>query len=276
MNIINSILSTIARLCFAPFAALPAWVALVFWSAVLGVLMAIAFRYTSPQKKLKVVVDRIRANMLGMKLFKDDLGVTFRVQVQLFKSIALRLWYSLPPMCAMIVPFVLILTQFAVYYEKRPFGPNEAIVVELRLAPNVWEQSEQLTIHTPDGVRVEARVRDEQTHEVTWRISSGVPTPFTVAWNIGDERVEKTIAVAKSPNRLMPVSTLRPGTEFLDRLLFPAESAFGADSPVRSIEVRHPARSTEIFGFDIPWWLTLLVVSMLFAFISKPFTKVQF
>ncbi len=276
MNIINSILSTIAGLCFAPFTALPAWVALVFWSAVLGVLMAIGFRYTSPQKKLKIVVDRIRANMLGMKLFKDDLGVTFRVQVQLFKSIALRLWYSLPPMLAMIVPFVLILTQFAVWYEKRPFGPNEAIVVELRLAPNVWEQSEQLAIHTPDGVRVEARVRDEQAHEVTWRISPGISTAFTVAWNIGGERIEKTIAVAKSPDRLVPVSTLRPGPDFLDRLLYPAEPAFSADSPVRSIEVRHPARSTEIFGFDIPWWLTLLIVSMLFAFISKPFTKVQF
>ena len=59
MNIINSILSTMAGLCFAPFAVLPAWVALVFWSAVLGVLMAIAFRYTSPQKKLKIVIDII-------------------------------------------------------------------------------------------------------------------------------------------------------------------------------------------------------------------------
>ena len=73
-----------------------------------------------------------------------------------------------------------------------------------------------------------------------------------------------------------PVSPLRPGTGFVDRLLYPVERAFGGDSPVRAIEVRHPTRTTEIFGIDVPWWLTFLIVSMLFAFISKPFTKVQF
>ena len=276
MNIINAILTTIAGVCFAPFAALPAWVALVFWSAVLGVLMAIGFRFTSPQRKLKIVVDRIRANMLGMKLFKDDLGVTFRVQVQLFKSIAMRLLYSLPPMLVMIIPFVLILTQFAVWYEKQPFEPGDAIVVELRLSPRVWNQSENLTLHAPEGVRVEARVRDESAHEVTWRISPQISEPFTVSWNIGGETIEKKIAVAKSRDRLVPVSPLRPGTGFVDRLLYPLERAFDADSPVRAIEVRHPARSTEIFGIDVPWWLTFLIVSMLCAFLSKPFTKVQF
>ncbi|MCH9034521.1 MAG: M81 family metallopeptidase [Planctomycetes bacterium] len=183
---------------------------------------------------------------------------------------------ELPPMLVMIIPFVVILTQFAVWYEKQPFEPGDAIVVELRLSPRVWNQSENLTLHAPEGVRVEARVRDESAHEVTWRISPQISEPFTVSWNIGGETIEKKIAVAKSRDRLVPVSPLRPGTGFVDRLLYPLERAFDADSPVRAIEVRHPARSTEIFGIDVPWWLTFLIVSMLCAFLSKPFTKVQF
>jgi hypothetical protein len=276
MNFVNGLLNPVFSLMFAPFAALPAWVALVFWSVVFGVLMAVAFKYTSPQVRLKRVVDRIRANMLGMKLFKDDLGVTLRIQGRLFAAIGLRLLYSIPPMLVMIVPFVLILTQFARWYEHRPLRPGEPTIVELRLTPASWDRYRDVQVEAPPGVHVAKRVRDGHNHVINWEIrADSVAEPFELTWRLGDLTVRKRVAVAAA-QRLIPVSPLRPGPEFEDRLLYPGESAFAADAPLRGIEVRHPPRKTPIFGGNIPWWGTFLIVSMLAAFASKPFTRVQF
>ncbi len=276
MNVVNGLLNPVFSLMFAPFAALPAWVALVFWSVVFGVLMAVAFKYTSPQQRLRRVVDRIRANMLGMKLFKDDFSVTLRLQGRLFAAIGMRLLYSIPPMLVLIVPFVLILTQFARWYEHRPLRPGEAAIVELRLTPESWSRLSNVQPEVPAGVSVGKRVRDGFNHVINWELRpESVDQPFDLTWKLDDRVVTKRVAVAGKP-RLIPASPLRPGPSFEDRLLYPDESAFPAGAPIRGVEVRLPPRETPIFGINIPWWGTFLIVSMLAAFASKPFTKVQF
>ena len=56
----------------------------------------------------------------------------------------------------------------------------------------------------------------------------------------------------------------------------PGEPGFAGDAPVRSVDIRYPDRSTPIFGFNMPWWGTFFIVSMLAAVIVRPFLKVQF
>jgi hypothetical protein len=45
---------------------------------------------------------------------------------------------------------------------------------------------------------------------------------------------------------------------------------------VRGIDLRYPVRSTPIFGIDVPWWATFIVLCMVTALLVKPFLKVQF
>ena len=59
-------------------------------------------------------------------------------------------------------------------------------------------------------------------------------------------------------------------------MIYPAEPGFGDDSPVQSVDLRYPTRSTPIFGIDIPWWGTIFIVSMFAAICVRPFLKVQF
>ncbi len=282
MNTLNAVLSKLTYLVLAPFATLPAQVALIVISVVAGILAAIAFRYVSNQAALKRVADQVRANMLAMRLFKDDLRSIFRAQLGLFKASGLRLWYSLPPMVVLIIPFVLLLAQLAMWYEFRPAAPGEATLVEVQLTPEAWADP-SLSLVAPDVIADEQAVRNSHDHTVTWRLRPRAAAvgrdPLLLQFVLGGQTVaEKQFAVSDTggTNQLVFVSPLRADTNFWDRLLYPGEPAFGPDSPIQRIAIRYESRTNTLFGLAIPWWLTFFIVSILAALALKPVIKVQF
>ena len=96
MDTLNSLLTTVGDLLLAPFRGRPA-TGLVFWSVITGILMAYVIGKTSNQRALRKAADNVRAQLFAIKLFKEDLVVTFRCQIALLKSTGWRLWHSIPP-----------------------------------------------------------------------------------------------------------------------------------------------------------------------------------
>ncbi|MCG3127839.1 MAG: hypothetical protein CHACPFDD_02711 [Phycisphaerae bacterium] len=280
LDALNAPLFALAGALMAPFERAPAWIALVLWSAVSGGLMTWAFRYTSNQRALRHVSDRIRANMLAIKLFKDELGVTFRCLLALMGNTALRLLHSLPPMIVMIIPFVLILAHLGVWYQHRPLRTGEAAVLELRLTPDAWNARTAVELLSAEGLKAEpARpIPDIERRSYSWRIRPTAPGRHNLRFKIGSQTIEKSVAAAERISDLMPASVLRPGGSFTDRLLYPAERACAPSTGVEEVRIRYidAERSTPILGIHIPWWGTFLIVSILAALAVKPFVGVQF
>ena len=274
MRAINNMMNSLGDLVFALFGSAPPWVALTVLSAVAGLLMMIVFKYTSYQSKLKAVSDRTRADLLAMKLFKDDLSVTFASQWDLLRATGLRLWYSLwPPMAVMIIPFVLGIAQIGIRYECRPLARGDHALVTLRLSEDGYKANADVQIETPDSVEVvtgPVRVPAEAT--IYWEVRVAEDGNHELAWQINNQRILKSLP---ADGGLRPVSPRRPTAGFWDQLLYPLEEPFPAASPVRSIDVELPQRSTPIFGLDIHWLISFFVLSMVFALLLKPFLKVQ-
>jgi hypothetical protein len=274
MRAVNTVMNFLGDLVFAPFGSAPPWVALVVLSAVAGLLLMIVFKYTSYQDKLRAVSDRTRADLLAMKLFKDDLSVTFASQWDLLRATGKRLWYSLwPPMAVMIVPFVLAIAQIGVRYEYRPLALGEDALVTLRLGEEAYQANAAVSLETPGPVEiVTGPVRVPADTTIYWQVRVDESGDHQLAWQINGERIVKTLP---ADGGLRPVSPRRPTRGFWDQLLYPLEKPFPATSPVRSIDVQLPQRSTPILGLDVHWLITFFVLSMVFALVLKPFLKVQ-
>jgi uncharacterized membrane protein (DUF106 family) len=60
---------------FFPFQSLNPFWPLFFISVLTGVLMLLAFRYTSNQKEIKKEKQKIKAHLMEMRIFKDDLVI---------------------------------------------------------------------------------------------------------------------------------------------------------------------------------------------------------
>lgn len=277
MNELNATLRSFTSLMLSPLAGWPPIATLVLLSAALGVVMAVVFRFTSPQARLRRVADLSRAEVLAIKLFKDEPRVMFGALGRLFHYTGLRLWYSLPPVVVMAAPFTLLLTHLAVWYEHRPLALGEPAVVELQLAGPAWTAHRDTSLVAPKPIEIDTEpLRDDQMCTISWRIRSSAPVVGVLQWQLGEQTVSKQIVVANSVETFVPVSVRRPGAGWWDRLLYPGEQAIDVGSLVRGIDINYPRRETLLFGWDVPWWVTLLVVSIVSAIAAGPFLKVQF
>jgi hypothetical protein len=277
MNLVNALLTAAADRVMSPLEALPPVVVLLLLSAVIGILMAFVFRYTSRQQALRRAAEQSRAQVLAIKLFKDDLGTMFRSLSQLLRYTGLRLWYSLPPVLVMMVPFILLLTQLARWYEHYPLSQGDTAVVQLELTEGAWPQSRSVAIQALGPVDIETRpLRDTTEHAVFWRIRADEPGPTTLRWQFGDQQIDKRVAVAADQQAFCPVDVRRPGASWWDRLLHPGEPGLAADSPVCGIVVQYLPRTTPVLGLDLPWWLTFVLVSILAAVLVRPVVGVHF
>ena len=170
MDTLNALLTAAASWLLAPFRDHPA-IGLVFWSVVTGIVMTFAFGKTSNQRALRRAADNIRAQLFAVKLFKDDLVVTFQCQMKLLKSTGVRLLHSIPPMLVMIVPLLFVLTQLAMRYEYRPLLAGEQAVVAMHVKPDAWKASRDIVLDAGNGFVVETEaLRDEKNATIFWRV----------------------------------------------------------------------------------------------------------
>lgn len=278
MDAVNQALTTLADWLLSPFRNWPA-TGLVLWSIVVGIAMTYVFGKTSNQPGLRRAADKIRAQLFGVKLFKEDLVVTFQCQMTLLKWTAMRLWYSVPPMLVMLVPLFLVLSQLAMRYEHRPLVPGERAVVSVRCHHDSWKQlKDELTLQSGERFEVEtAGLRDEKTATLYWRIRATGDQSENMQWKWNDQTITKWLPLTTKVGELEMASPKRPGASLGDRLLCPAEPPVAnAGGPIESIDLQLLRRETPIFGWSIPWWGTFFLVSMVTAFVSGKWLGVQY
>lgn len=255
-----------------PIASLPPWLTLTILSALLGIVLLILFKYTSNQSAIGRVRDRIKSRLLAMKLFKDNIPVVLKCQLQVFTAAIMLLVYSLPPMLVMILPFGLILGQLGVWYQAAPLGVNEHAVVIMQLSETENAPVPTVSLLPSSAYKtVTGPVRVPAKRQVLWTIQATQPGTHPLQFKVGNSEVKKTLSVGSD---FMPVSIKRPSLHIGDIILYPAEKPFDTTSPVHSIEIGYPERTAPLTGSG-SWVITLFVISMLGAFAVKPFFNVK-
>ncbi len=254
-------------------AGLPGWLSITAISAVTGVFLLIVFKHTSNQKAIGCTRDKIKAQLLAMKLFKDFIPVVLKSQVRILVNAFLLLFHSLRPTAVMIIPFSLLLGQLGLWYQARPLKVGEEAVITMQLSgseTDAWPQvildpSSAIQI-TTDGVRVFSK------REIFWKAEALQAGQHQLTFLVDGQPVEKDLAVGEG---FMRVSGKRPGYHIADLFMHPFEKPFDGDSAVQSIQIGYPDRVSKINGTD--WWVFyLFIASMVFALALKPVLKVKF
>lgn len=265
----NSIANLLGRWGLAANAVLPGWLSATLVSIVSGVLFLIVFKYTSNQRAIKRVKDDIKANLLALKLFKDSARVALRAQGSILFAAFRLLLLSLAPTVVMIVPVFLILGQLALWYQARPLRVDEDAVVTLKLNPTDGAVSSHVELGPTSAVEATiGPVHIGTKHEVCWNIRARQSGYHRLVFHVGSQTVDKELAIGDG---FMRVSKLRPARRLLDVLVNPWEKPFDADSPIQSIEIEYPSRSSWTSGRD-SWVIYWFVVSMAAGFcFRRPF-----
>lgn len=244
-----------------------------FWSLVVisllgGVFMVWLFGKVSNQEKIKSTRSRMSAELIGLRLFKDDLRVFFRIQWDILVWTLRYFKYSLIPMAIIMVPVITILTQLNLHYAARPLEVGEQTLVKVKLNDkDLLSRNPEITLNAGDGLVVETQgIRIPETGEIAWRVRGATPGKYDMEVGIGDEKVSKQLSVG---GRREGVSTLRSGEGWLTNYLYPGEPPIPGQSAVKSIEVMYPELDISIFGWSMNWLILFFVLSMVFGFALK-------
>jgi uncharacterized membrane protein (DUF106 family) len=274
MWIFNSILNKVFDVLFLPVRGLNPWAAMILVSLLTSFLMLFIFRHTSNQAGIKKEKNRIKAHLLELRLFKDNMGVQLRAQGRILLANLKYVGHNAKPMLVMIVPVLLILIRLNLWFGAESLRPGDPVLVKVRLAEGKYPSevpaslavSRELDVETPP-----LRIEDEA--EIDWRLRAKSAGAGRLTFTVGGETIVKSASVGAT--RLSPIPALRPGCSLIDQIFNPGEAPLPSASAVRSIEVQYPAASMSLFGMHIHWLIVYFVLSIVFGYGFKGLFKVE-
>jgi hypothetical protein len=263
---LNAVANALGSWVLAPIGLLPGWLSATLVGAATGLVMLVVFKVTSNQRAIKTTRDDIKANLLAMKLFKDNVAVTLRAQGRLLLGALRLMLLAVVPMLVMAVPVTMVLAQLALWYQARPLRVGEDTVMTMRLAGTPESSWPTVNLAPTDALEVSlGPVRVRSKRELCWNIRARADGHHRLVLQVDGQAIDKELAIGDG---FMRVSTERPGWSWSDALVNPSESPFGPDAPVQSITIDYPKRSSWTCGSD-SWVIYWFVVSMAVAFCCR-------
>jgi hypothetical protein len=262
---LNAVANALGKWLLAPLGVLPGWLSATAVAVGTGVLLLAVFKYTSNQSAIKRARDDIDANLLALKLFKESARVTVGAQGSLLLGGGRLLVFALVPTAVMIVPVTLILGQLSLWYQQRPLQVGEEAVLTLALNGDADAAFPKVSLQPTDVLATTAGpVRVFSKREVCWNIKARETGSHRLTFEVSGQAFDKELTVGDG---YMRVSARRPGWDWSEALRYPAERPFPPDSPVRSIDIAYPPRSSWASGTDrwvIFWFAGSLAAAFCF------------
>jgi hypothetical protein len=268
VSILNAIVTFLFGLAYTPLKYLGPFWSLAGISCLSGIFLVWIFGKISNQDAIQRTRNRLSGELLGLRLFKDDLGVFFGIQWQVLKWTFKYLRYSVLPMLILMIPTMIILIQLNLHYGARPLRVGEQALVKVKLREG---SNTDVSLSAPQNLKIETQgVHAEELREISWRVRGASPGRFHITANDGKVSVTKAGAVG---GRLEGVSTAR--TDWFTSVLYPGEAPIPGDSAIESIEVIYPAMDILFLGFHLNWLVLFLVLSLALGFAFKGVLGVQ-
>jgi hypothetical protein len=269
---LNAAANALGSALAQPAAALPIWLTISVAAIVAGVGLLAIFKFTSNQTAIKETRAALDANMLALRLFKDSPLVALRAQGRVFAGAARLLVYAVIPMAVMFIPVTLFLGQLALFYQARPLRVGEESVITIAIGNSATDPANTVRLKPDAGMEVvTGPVRIRSAREVCWKVRAREPGLHALTFQIGEQSINKQLAVG---NGVMLVSPKRPGWDWSDILLNPAEPPFRPTDSVKSIAIAYPERDSLLFG-SRTWAIYWFVVSMVAALFFKRALRVN-
>ncbi len=259
MTTFLTLVNQLFDLIFFPFRSLNPIYGLLVVSVLTGILMVLVFRTTSNQAGIKQVKERIKAHLLAIRLFQDQLDVVLRTHARILGATLSYMGFSLRPLAVMFLPVVLIMVQLELRLGQHPARAEESFLVAATFAKA--DGLEQASLQLPPGLALTAPpLRIFERKEITWRVEAREPGVFTLGVVVGEKAFAKTVTVGDSATRL---SSKRIRSGLVNQFLYPGEPPLPKEAPVESIEIKYRPRSIDSGLFKSHWLIPFFGLSLI-------------
>jgi hypothetical protein len=240
-------------------------------SLVIGLLMVIVFRYTSDQKAIRVAKDHLKAHLLALRLFQDQIHVVLRSYGRIVMATGHYLRLAFKPLLFVIVPMTFLIVQLDRYLGSEPFSTGRAFLVQARV--NNSDALNHASLQLPDGLTTTAPpVHVPAENEVAWRVVAAREGDYLINVQVADQQFAKRVTVGSGLPRL---SSVRLRGRLWERIFLSAEPALPENRFVEAIDVQYPSRDIAFLGFEWNWIWLFFVLSIAAGFLFKSILGIE-
>ncbi len=238
-------------------------------SVVIGLLMILLFGYTSDQKAIGIAKDQLKAHLLAVRLYRDQLNVVMGSYGKVLRGTGRYLKLAFKPLLYVIIPITLLIVWLDRSLGLTAIQTNTPFLVTARV--NNSQALDGISVDLPPEITASAPpVHIAADNEVVWRLVASQEGAYDVEikTGAGGQSVAKTVRVS---SQLAELSPERWRDHFWQRMFSSGESALPDNSAVESITVDYPERniSLGIAGYEMNWIWLFFILSMIAGFIFK-------
>ena len=234
-------------------------------SALAGVVLLFVFRWTSNPATIRAARRRAQAELLAVRLYREDPRVVLRAQARFLGAIGRYVVQMLIPFAALLLPFALLAAQLDARYGSRALGIGERAVVE---AFGTAAMLESASLQSADGVVIESGpVRIAERGEMSWRVLAKAPGRQAITLVVDRRLIAKEVVVSQTARG---ASARRMCASVASFVLAAAEPAIGDGCTVRRIEILYPPLEIDVLGWKAPWIVVFVAVSSAVALAAPP------
>jgi uncharacterized membrane protein (DUF106 family) len=238
-------------------------------SVVIGLLMILLFGYTSDQKAIGIAKDQLKAHLLAVRLYRDQLNVVMGSYGKVLRGTGRYLKLAFKPLLYVIIQITLLIVWLDRSLGLTAIQTNTPFLVTARV--NNPQALDSISIELPPEITASAPpVHVAADNEVVWRLVASQEGAYDVEikTGAGGQSVAKTVRVT---SQLAQLSPERWRDHFWQRMFASGESALPDNSAVESITVDYSERniSLGIAGYEMNWIWLFFILSMIAGFIFK-------
>jgi hypothetical protein len=234
-------------------------------SLLIGLVMVIVFAYTSDQKAIRVAKDHLKAHLLALRLFQDQIQVVLRSYGRIVLATGHYLRLAFKPLLLVIVPMTFLIVQLDRYLGSVPLVVGQPFLLKARM--DNAESLNQASLRLPDGLTSSApAVHVPAEGEVAWRVVAERAGEYVVHVQVADQLFAKRVIVGSGMPRL---SSVRLRGKFWERIFLSAEPALPDNKFVEAIDVQYQARNIAFAGVEWNWIWLFFILSLAAGFLFK-------
>ena len=243
----------------------------VLLSLIIGLLMVVVFRYTSDQKAIRLAKDQLKAHLLAVRLFQDQLPVVLSSYGRILRCTGHYLRLAFKPLLFVVLPLTFLIVQLDRYLGWAPVPSGQAFLVKVRTTGP--EALNEASLLLPSEMKMTApAVHVPARNEVVWRVVAEKNGDYNVTIGVASQTVSKRVVISSGLSRISPI---RLQGRFWERIFVSGEPALPESSPIQSVEVGYPSRNIRFMGLEWNWIWLFFVLSLVAGFVFKSVLKIE-
>lgn len=280
---INYFITRLFDIILYPFGFINEFWGILFLSVLMSFVVLIIYKYVSSPTGIKDTKDKIKANILAIRIYKDFWKV---ILSSFFKSMFYVLKYftlNFGPVLLIIPILFPAFVQMDVRYGMRGFRVGEDIVIKASFSrdPNELVAGLQENDHfkpkmnpvfinaVPGNDEYEDDGEKVPIREINWKVEALKEGIAPITLNLGDRTAEKSLIIGDYRGAL---TNKKMKTSSWWHFLYPAEELLPDTEYLEHIYIQYPGKNISFAGIEIHWLvLNLLLVVIIVLALHKRF-----